>query len=170
MTSRLHRRALLQWMAATGVTLPVLVHEALAAEPENTTREIEGFLAVVLTQLFPYDQLDDSVYREAATILTGAVEADPGLQALVVAGRASLDAGSDGPWLELASSAQRAALAASADTAFFKVVRGLGGLVFYSLPEVWQLLGYEGPSFRQGGYLARGFDDIDWLPAAVDAN
>jgi hypothetical protein len=170
MTSRLHRRALLRWMATTGLTLPVLVHQPLAAEPEATPRDLEDFLAVVLKRLFPYSQLDDSVYRQSAVILTGAVEADPGLQALVVAGQESLDAGGDGPWLERAASAQTAALGASADTAFFRVVRGLGGLVFYSLPEVWQLLGYEGPSFREGGYLARGFDDIDWLPAAVDAN
>ena len=25
-------------------------------------------------------------------------------------------------------------------------------------------VGYEGPSFDQGGYLNRGFDDLDWLP------
>ena len=31
-------------------------------------------------------------------------------------------------------------------------------------PEVWSLLGYEGPSFEHGGYLRRGFDDLDWLP------
>jgi hypothetical protein len=26
------------------------------------------------------------------------------------------------------------------------------------------LLGYEGPSFDKGGYLNRGFNDLDWLP------
>ena len=29
---------------------------------------------------------------------------------------------------------------------------------------MWQLIGYEGPSFDQGGYVTRGFDDLDWLP------
>jgi hypothetical protein len=29
---------------------------------------------------------------------------------------------------------------------------------------VWDLLGYEGPSFDKGGYLHRGFNDLDWLP------
>jgi len=28
-------------------------------------------------------------------------------------------------------------------------------------------LGYEGPSFDKGGYINRGFDDLDWLPAAL---
>jgi hypothetical protein len=26
------------------------------------------------------------------------------------------------------------------------------------------LLGYEGRSFAKGGYLQRGFNDLDWLP------
>ena len=34
----------------------------------------------------------------------------------------------------------------------------------YSDPQTWTLLGYEGPSFAQGGYVGRGFDDLDWLP------
>ena len=37
---------------------------------------------------------------------------------------------------------------------------------FYDDREVWGLLGYEVDSFAQGGYLHRGFDDLDWLPAA----
>ena len=29
--------------------------------------------------------------------------------------------------------------------------------------KVWSELGYAGPSFKFGGYLERGFNDIDWL-------
>jgi hypothetical protein len=36
----------------------------------------------------------------------------------------------------------------------------------YNDTEVWQILGWEGESFSKGGYLERGFDDLDWLPAA----
>jgi hypothetical protein len=35
---------------------------------------------------------------------------------------------------------------------------------------LWAAVGYEGESFSKGGYLRRGFDDLDWLddpPAAV---
>ena len=46
---------------------------------------------------------------------------------------------------------------------FFQRVRGalVGGL--YGNAEVWPLFGYEGPSASKGGYIERGFDDIDWL-------
>ena len=49
------------------------------------------------------------------------------------------------------------------DDAFFQTIRG--GLVtgIYGNPEVWPLFGYEGPSADKGGYIDRGFDDIDWL-------
>lgn len=49
------------------------------------------------------------------------------------------------------------------DDAFFQQIRG--GLVtgLYNQKEVWPLFGYEGESFTKGGYLTRGFDDINWL-------
>ena len=33
----------------------------------------------------------------------------------------------------------------------------------YNDERVWSHIGYEGSSFEKGGYLGRGFDDIDWL-------
>ena len=49
------------------------------------------------------------------------------------------------------------------DGPFLQTIRG--GLVtgIYGNPEVWPLFGYEGPSADKGGYIDRGFDDIDWL-------
>ena len=33
----------------------------------------------------------------------------------------------------------------------------------YNNPEVWPKFGYEGSSAEHGGYINRGFSDIDWL-------
>ena len=33
----------------------------------------------------------------------------------------------------------------------------------YNNPEVWPKFGYEGSSAEHGGYINRGFNDIDWL-------
>ena len=41
-------------------------------------------------------------------------------------------------------------------------------VALYDDHEVWDLLGYEGSSFEKGGYLHRGFDDLDWLPRPAD--
>ena len=37
-------------------------------------------------------------------------------------------------------------------------------LNLYDDPEVWAALGCEGSSFDKGGYINRGFNDLDWLP------
>ena len=29
--------------------------------------------------------------------------------------------------------------------------------------EVWPIFGYEGESYSKGGYIERGFNDIEWL-------
>ena len=49
-------------------------------------------------------------------------------------------------------------------TPFFQFVLNetLGGV--YRHPLTWELLGYEGSSLEFGGYIDRGFNDIDWLP------
>jgi len=46
---------------------------------------------------------------------------------------------------------------------FFQKIRG--GLVtgLYNQKAVWPLFGYEGESFSKGGYINRGFDDINWI-------
>ena len=48
-------------------------------------------------------------------------------------------------------------------TPFFQTIRA--GLVtgLYNQKEVWPIFGYQGESFSQGGYIERGFNDIDWL-------
>jgi hypothetical protein len=49
-------------------------------------------------------------------------------------------------------------------TDFFEHVRGTSTVTLYNDKEVWELLGYEGYSSDQGGYINRGFNDLDWLP------
>jgi len=49
-------------------------------------------------------------------------------------------------------------------SAFFNHVRGTSVVTLYNDKEVWDILGYEGASFDKGGYINRGFNDLDWLP------
>ena len=50
------------------------------------------------------------------------------------------------------------------DSNFFQHVRATTVVTLYNDQEVWALLGYEGASFDKGGYINRGFNDLDWLP------
>jgi len=49
---------------------------------------------------------------------------------------------------------------------FFQKVRGDLIVSLYNQKEVWPRFGYEGSSAEHGGYINRGFADIDWLPKA----
>ena len=49
---------------------------------------------------------------------------------------------------------------------FFQKLRGDLLVTLYNNKEVWPKFGYEGASADKGGYINRGFNDIDWLPQA----
>jgi hypothetical protein len=46
---------------------------------------------------------------------------------------------------------------------FFQAIRGSLVTGLYNQKEVWPVFGYEGESASKGGYLQRGFNDIEWL-------
>jgi hypothetical protein len=48
-------------------------------------------------------------------------------------------------------------------TPFFQKIRGTMITGLYNNPELWPHFGYEGASADKGGYITRGFADIDWL-------
>ena len=39
----------------------------------------------------------------------------------------------------------------------------------YNNEEVWKAFGYQGASYRFGGYLHHGFNDLNWLPEPPEA-
>ena len=47
--------------------------------------------------------------------------------------------------------------------AFFQGVRSDLIASLYNQKELWPLFGYEGESASKGGYINRGFSDIQWL-------
>jgi hypothetical protein len=70
---------------------------------------------------------------------------------------------------ELSADEQLEALKSIEDSDFFELVRATALVEIYSDERTWQLCGYEGPSFDKGGYINRGFNDLDWLPDPEEA-
>jgi hypothetical protein len=79
-------------------------------------------------------------------------------------GVADLDRRGDERFVERSAEQQLADAKAIAGSDFFELVRSTAVVEIYSDSQTWKLLGYEGPSFAQGGYVDRGFNDLDWLP------
>jgi hypothetical protein len=100
--------------------------------------------------MYPHDALPDDVYRRVADKLAESAQSDAEAAKTIEDGAAAVGDGSD--------------LSAIEGTPFFDLVRSTAVVEVYSDQRTWEMLGYEGPSFDKGGYLERGFNDLDWLP------
>lgn len=120
-------------------------------------------LVQMARDIYPHDRVAD---RHYAIAVKGYDAEDS--KALVAEGVAALDAAARAAgfpdYVQTGWEADRVALLRGIeDTPFFRTVRA--GLVtgLYNQKEIWPLFGYEGESYSKGGYINRGFDDIDWL-------
>lgn len=164
-------------------TRPVAAHKDPALIPppdcEDETVWLDGLrsfdatsartLLAVMRTLCPHDTLPDAVYRRAIWWIDRRCGGDP-LAA--------------GPWLRIATSAcagipggfaegdeatrvERLQALDGGDD--FRIVQRTTVRHLYDDLEVWRVFGYEGAAHHLGGYAARGFDDLDWLPPVPDA-
>jgi hypothetical protein len=113
--------------------------------------------------IYPHDQVADQFY---AVAVKGYDSED--MKAMVAEGVAALDTAAKAAGFDSYVAAgweeDRVKLLQGIEmTPFFQTVRS--GLVtgLYNQKEVWPVFGYQGESFSQGGYIERGFNDIDWL-------
>ena len=105
--------------------------------------------------MFPHDMLPDIAYAKVVTALEAEAET-------LEQGVAQLDEPT--PFLELDADAQLARITEAEGSDYFELVKSTAVVELYDNPLVWKAFGYEGPSVHLGGYLHRGFDDLDWLP------
>lgn len=118
--------------------------------------------------VFPHDRLADRYYADAMAPYERAAAKDPALKALLQDGVAALDRAAMArfgqPYAEVAAEDERVSLLKAIESGpFFQKIRGDMVTSLYDNKAVWPLLGYEGSSWEKGGYLNRGFNDIDWL-------
>ena len=163
------RRQLLSRSVAAGAAFvvgPSFIAAADAAWAMETTALQPTSMATLIQMardIYPHDHVADEFYAVAVKGYDTA-EAAPGIEA----GIAALDAAAHGKgfasYLDTGWERDRVDILRSMeDSAFFQQIRG--GLVtgLYNQKAVWPLFGYEGESYSKGGYIDRGFNDINWL-------
>jgi hypothetical protein len=133
---------------------------AQLSESDRARRVLVRLLRVA----YPHERFPDGPYERTAEAIEDAARANAADDRALTQGLAGLDRGAGGDFLALDDAAAEALLRDRADEYFFRRIRSTAVVALYDNAEVWELLGYEGPSFDQGGYLHRGFDDLDWLP------
>lgn len=161
-------------MAALGVgalstaTLMTPAREALAESFKVLGAATGKTLLVLARDIFPHDRISDRYYLQALEPLEAQAAADDQLKTLLTDGVAALDRLAKlrfkKAYAELAKESERVSLLYVIEHgAFFQKVKGHLVTGFYDNKAVWPLFGYEGSSWEKGGYINRGFDDIDWL-------
>ena len=122
---------------------------------EQTSEHVLETTLRVARVMFPHDMLPDIAYAKVVKALEPEAET-------LASGVAALDDGT--PFVDLDADAALARLTEAEGSDYFELVRSTAVVELYDNPLVWKAFGYEGPSAHLGGYLHRGFDDLDWLP------
>lgn len=133
-------------------------YEAAALKPETLATLIR-----MARDIYPHDRLGDEFYVVAIKGYD-TPETAPEIEAGIAALNAAAQGAGFADYLSAGWEDDRVAILRGMEhSAFFQKIRG--GLVtgLYNQKEVWPLFGYEGESFSKGGYINRGFDDINWL-------
>jgi len=159
--------------AAVGSAGLLAADAAWAQRAANLKPGTMVLLAKLARDIFPHDKVPDRFYVAAVWPYDAKAGPDAALRAMLEDGAAKLDAAAEakfgvrGGFVALNWERDRLPLIqAMTETPFFQTLRSDLVVSFYNQPELWPRFGYEGPSWEHGGYLERGFNDIDWLPQA----
>jgi hypothetical protein len=132
--------------------------------PAGRAQHIADTVLRMARVMYPHDALPDEVYAGVGTTLAEAAADDAETGRMIAEGVQGLDDDGDGDFTQRTAEEQLRAVQAIEGSPFFELVRSTAVVGIYSDERTWKAFGYEGPSFDQGGYLHRGFNDLDWLP------
>ncbi|WP_289014403.1 gluconate 2-dehydrogenase subunit 3 family protein [uncultured Methylobacterium sp.] len=171
---RYSRRFLLKGMAAAVPAAAIATSTDLSvseawAEGGALAPTTMKTLVKVARDIYPHDFLGDLYYVNAIKPWNEKAGADPAVKTMLEQGVQRLDADAQKrhgvQYASVGWEAQRVKLLQGVEqTDFFKKIRSDLVVSLYNQRELWKKFGYEGPSADKGGYINRGFADIDWLP------
>ena len=159
---------------AIGITMiPITSLMAIPASSyaQNSTAlsaDVGKTLLKMARDIFPHDRIPDEPYVAVVAPYVTAGVGNHKRKLLVTNGVTSLNAAAikrfGKTYADSPAEGDRVSLLYEIEqTEFFQKVRGDLKSQLYNNKAVWPLFGYEGSSWEKGGYLQRGFDDIDWL-------
>jgi hypothetical protein len=156
---------------AAGSTVAIDPNGAWAMTAQNLKPDTMTTLVKMARDIYPHDRLGDAYYAKAVEPYDAKTGQDGALKDLIEQGVASLNAECQTkyskPYAAVPGEGERVAVLRTIEgTPFFQQVRSDMVTALYNQHDLWMKFGYEGSSAEYGGYLERGFDDIDWLKDA----
>ena len=153
--------------SALATNVPFTAWLKSSAAWAESTGESDKLLAQMARCLFPHDGISDHVYAEVMSGVIAASADDPSLAGVLQSAETAFNTQRKLPWMRLDETEQLAVLQELQNESFFTTVLATVRAHFYHHPTVWQHLDYPGSSREHGGYINRGFNDIDWLPEST---
>lgn len=128
------------------------------------TDEARSVLIRVIRVAFPHPRFPDGPYERTADTILKEAENSTWFRVALTQGLLTLSHLAGGDFRDLNQEDATRVLRRIEATEFFGFIRRTTVLNLYDSKDVWDILGYEGSSYDKGGYIDRGFDDLDWLP------
>ncbi|MNF85917.1 hypothetical protein D3C84_683350 [compost metagenome] len=146
-------------LGATAATSQLIPVTAIA---DDLLPQLPAGLLRMGRDIYPHDRLGDAPYAKPLFELVGKQPelVRDGIEALQARARAVHGRAFE----DIAGEDDRVALLREIETTpFFRETRSALMFGLYDNKTLFPLFGYEGSSVEKGGYLARGFNDLDWL-------
>jgi hypothetical protein len=164
-TRRIVLRGAAMAVPAAAAGLAISPDAAWAQAAKNLAPATMTTLARAARDIYPHDRLADGYYIIA---VSGYDSGKPEVRDLMTKGCAALDTGANKrygtSYLAVVEEPDRVAiLTAQQHTPFFNKLRSDLVVSLYNQKDLWTKFGYEGSSADKGGYINRGFNDIDWV-------
>ena len=159
--------AVLSGLLVAGTPIALLApSRAWAVELSHIDQAQADTIMSLSRTLYPHMTLPDAVYALVPKDIDAKVT-DQKTMDVIKNGVAKLNSAAQGKWAgnPSLSDAQRTAIVEANQTdPFILLVRGQCITSLYNNDMAFAHFGYEGEAFSKGGYLARGFNDLMWLP------
>lgn len=173
---KVSRRGFLRGSGLAAISVTVVPTVSMAAAKDVAAQQSFHVLGAatgktllrMARDIYPHDKLAEKFYVEAVAPYDAAAAKDPSVKTLLTDGVQDLNQRAKQrygvPYVQVKTEDERVVLLKDIEaTPFFKKVQGDLVTGLYNNKKLWPLFGYEGSSWQKGGYLHRGFDDIDWL-------
>ena len=161
------RSAAVAAMAISGMAI-IHVKEAWGLETTALKPESMRTLVKMARDIFPHDRIPDKYYAIAVKGYDERAAKDSATKSLIESTVEELDEFAknqyQSAYVDVLIELDRVHLLRRIQSGtFFRQLRGDLVVSLYNQKEVWPIFGYEGESASKGGYLNRGFNDIEWL-------
>lgn len=155
--------ATVSFMLGTSGVVLFTTDGAWALEMKTFDMRTAKTLLVMVRTIYPHDTLADIYYAKVIGDLDALAAKNNGIRKMFAKEISKLNKILDVKFVDLSPHNRLRVLQTIETSAFFRKVRSTTVVSLYNQPLVWRHFGYEGPSWKFGGYIKRGFDDLNWL-------